>query len=153
MKHPELYIYTMIRLFLLTFIVSLSFFSCKPTKSDKDKERLDEVCNKFMDEFNAGKISEAIQLLKENSVISPAALDTLEIEIERKMNMLLPNYGKMISYEFISEHKIKDFIVRRFYIQKFEKFYLKFDFTLYKSSTGWKITGFEFNEELLELLH
>jgi hypothetical protein len=143
----------MIRLLLLTFIVSLSFFSCKPTKSDKDKERLDEVCNKFMDEFNAGKISEAIQLLKENSVISPAALDTLEIEIERKMNMLLPNYGKMISYEFISEHKIKDFIVRRFYIQKFEKFYLKFDFTLYKSSTGWKITGFEFNEELLELLH
>ena len=106
-----------------------------------------------MDEFNAGKISEAIQLLKENSVISPAALDTLEIEIERKMNMLLPNYGKMISYEFISEHKIKDFIVRRFYIQKFEKFYLKFGFTLYKSSTGWKITGFEFNEELLELLH
>jgi hypothetical protein len=143
----------MIRLFLLTFIASLSFFSCKPTKPDKDKERLDEVCNKFMDEFNAGKISEAIQLLKENSVISPAALDTLEIEIERKMNMLLPNYGKMISYEFISEHKIKDFIVRRFYIQKFEKFYLKFDFTLYKSSTGWKITGFEFNEELLELLH
>ncbi|MCA6493099.1 MAG: hypothetical protein IM572_10525 [Chitinophagaceae bacterium] len=118
---------------------------------DKDKERLDAVCNKFMDEFNAGKTSEAIQLLKENSVISPAVLDTLEIE--RKMNMVLPNYGKMISYEFISEQKIKDFIVRRFYIQKFENFYLKFEFTLYKSSTGWKITGFEFNEELLELLY
>ncbi|MFN9999478.1 MAG: hypothetical protein ACK52X_07645 [bacterium] len=143
----------MIILFLLTFIVSLSFFSCKQTRLDKDKERLDAVCNKFMDEFNAGKTSEAIQLLKENSVISPAVLDTLEIEIERKMNMVLPNYGKMVSYEFISEHKIKDFIVRRFYIQKFENYYLKFQFTLYKSSTGWKITGFEFNEELLELLY
>lgn len=143
----------MIRLILLTFIVSLSFFSCKQTTLGKDKERLDAVCNKFMDEFNAGKTSEAIQLLKENSVISPAVLDTLEIEIERKMNMVLPNYGKMISYEFISEHKIKDFIVRRFYIQKFENYYLKFQFTLYKSSTGWKITGFEFNEELLELLY
>ncbi|MCA6423543.1 MAG: hypothetical protein IM568_12110 [Flavobacterium sp.] len=141
----------MIRLILLTFIVSLSFFSCRQSMPDKDKERLDAVCNKFMDEFNAGKTSEAIQLLKENSVISPAVLDTLEIE--RKMNMVLPNYGKMISYEFISEQKIKDFIVRRFYIQKFENFYLKFEFTLYKSSTGWKITGFEFNEELLELLY
>lgn len=143
----------MIRLFLLTFIVSMSFFSCRQTMPDKDKERLDAVCNKFMDEFNAGKTSEAIQLLKENSVISPAVLDTLEIEIERKMNMVLPNYGKKISYEFIAEHKIKDFIVRRFYIQKFENYYLKFQFTLYKSSTGWKITGFEFNEELLELLY
>ena len=143
----------MIRLILLTFIVSLSFFSCRQTMPDKDKERLDAVCNKFMDEFNAGKTSDAIQLLKENSVISPAVLDTLEIEIERKMNMVLPNYGKMISYEFISEHKIKDLIVRRFYIQKFENYYLKFQFTLYKSSTGWKITGFEFNEELLELLY
>ena len=143
----------MIRLFLLTFIVSMSFFSCRQTMPDKDKERLDAVCNKFMDEFNAGKTSEAIQLLKENSVISPAVLDTLEIEIERKMNMVLPNYGKKISYEFISEHKIKDLIIRRFYIQKFENYYLKFEFTLYKSSTGWKITGFEFNEELLELLY
>lgn len=143
----------MIRLILLTFIVSMSFFSCRQTMPDTDKERLDEVCNKFMDEFNSGTTSKSIQLLKENSVISPAALDTLEIEIERKMNMVLPNYGKMISYEFISEYKIKDFIVRRFYIQKFENYYLKFQFTLYKSSTGWKITGFEFNEELLELLY
>ena len=143
----------MTRLFLLTFIVSMTLFSCRQTKPDKDKKRIDEVCNKFMQEFNSGKSSDAIQLLRENSVLSSADLDTLNNEIERQMKMILPNYGKMISYEFVSEHKIKDFITRRFYILKFEKYYLKFDFTLYKSSTGWTITGFNFNDELLELLY
>ena len=143
----------MIRLFLLTFIVSITLFSCRQTKPDKDKERIDEVCDKFMQEFNSGKTSEAIQILRDNSVLSLASLDTLNHEIDREMKMVLPNYGKMISYEFVSEHKIKDFITRRFYILKFEKYYLKFDFTLYKSNTGWTITGFNFNDELLELLY
>jgi hypothetical protein len=152
-KHHKLNICNMIRLFLLTIIVTLTVSSCRQTKPDKDKERLDEVCNQFMKEFSAGKTTDAVQLLRQNSVLSPVNLDTLDKEIKRQMKLLIPDYGKMISYDFISEHKVKDFITRRFYILKFEKYYLKFDFTLYKSSTGWTITGFNFNEELLELLY
>jgi hypothetical protein len=59
----------------------------------------------------------------------------------------------MLSPEFITERKIKDFLVKRFYILKFDKYYLKFDFTLYKSTSGWTVTGFKYDEDLAELLY
>ena len=59
----------------------------------------------------------------------------------------------MLSSEFITERKIKGFIAQRFYILKFEKYYLKFDFTLYKTNSGWTVTHFEYDEELNEILY
>jgi hypothetical protein len=70
---------------------------------------------------------------------------------------LAPNYlqvaGKILSYDFISERKIKDFITKRFYILKFDKFYLKFDFMLYNNGDKWTITSYAYNEDLIELLY
>src|SRR5688572_2654398 len=121
---------------------SLTFVSCGQTKTDKDNEKINNICDKFMQNFRDGKIPEALQLLKENSIIAHSAVDTLQETISNQMNIILPRYGKILSNEFIIERKIKDFITKRFYILKFEKYFLKFDFTLYKSSTGWTITNF-----------
>jgi hypothetical protein len=136
-------------------IFTFTIFSCgqKKAQVDKDKERLDSVCDKFMQTFRDGNFSGAMETLKQNSVMGNSAIDTLQVTVKEQMNKILPSYGKMLSYEFISEHKIKNFITRRFYILKFDKYYLKFDFTLYNNGNGWTITGFNYNEELLELLY
>lgn len=137
-------------LFLLFTIVSCGQ---KKQSIDKDLERLNVVCDKFMETFASGKTVEAIQLLKQNTVMSPASLDTMQATIMNQMNKIFPAYGNILSPEFIAERKIKDFIAKRFYILKFEKYYLKFDFTLYKSGSGWTVTNFKYNEELVELLY
>ncbi len=136
-------------------IFTVTILSCGQDKApfDKDKERIDAVCDKFMQTFRDGNLSGAMEILKQNSVMGNSAIDTLQQTIKEQMNKILPSYGKMLSYEFISEHKIKNFITRRFYILKFDKYYLKFDFTLYNNGNGWTITGFNYNEELLELLY
>ncbi len=106
-----------------------------------------------MQDFSKGQFKDAIQLLKQNSVIEPEKLDTLQVTIENQAQNVFPAYGKMLSAEFITDHKVKDFIEKRFYILKFEKYPLKVDFTLYKSSNGWTITSFDYNEDLMELLY
>jgi hypothetical protein len=141
---------------LLTAIsLLLTIVSCGQKKQsiDKDLERINVVCDKFMETFASGKTVEAIQLLKQNTVMSSASVDTLQATIADHMNNVFPAYGKMLSPEFITERKIKDFIAKRFYILKFDKYYLHFDFTLYKSSSGWTVTGLKYDEELLELLY
>ena len=85
--------------------------------------------------------------------MTPASIDTLQVTINNQVTQYFPTYGRILSYEFITERKIKDFITRRFYILKFDKYYLKFDFTLYKASTNWTITSFKYDEELVELLY
>ncbi len=143
----------MTRLFTIIISSVLMISSCQQKQIDKDKERINEVCDSFMQEFSSGNIPKAIDLIKQNSVLSPSTLDTIQVQIVNQLNISLPEYGKMISYDFVSEHKVKDYIERRFYILKFEKYYLKFDFTLYKSINGWTITMFNFNDELIELLY
>ncbi|MGO8055899.1 hypothetical protein, partial [Rhizobium leguminosarum] len=86
-------------------------------------------------------------------IINPDTIDNLELTIDKQMNDLAGANGKILSYEFITERKIKDFIAKRFYILKFEKYFLKFDFSLYKTSSGWTITSFNYNSELNELFY
>jgi hypothetical protein len=141
--------------YLTIFIAFICFTACgQTTKSvDPDKEKLNNVCDKFMNEFQEGKTSDAMLLLKRNSVMAVSAIDTLEVTIKNQLDQILPAYGKMISSEFIVERNIKDFISQRLYILRFEKYYLQFQFTLYKTNVGWKITNFKYKEDLLEILY
>lgn len=140
--------------FYFAIICCITLLSCNQPRTDKDKDRIDAVCDKFMQVFKDGKIPDAIQLLKINSVLDSSTIDTLQKQItEQIKGNTFSSYGEIQSYEFVSEHKIKDFIARRFYILKFKKYYLKFNFTLYNNGTGWKITEFLYNDELIELLY
>src|SRR5437762_2494052 len=136
---------------IIAIFLSVIFFSCQRKKlnRDIDKERIDNVCDKFMQTFANGRIVEALQLLKKKI----RTIDSLRITINAQQNNIFPAYGKMLSSEFITERKIKGFIAQRFYILKFEKYYLKFDFTLYRTNSGWTVTHFEYDEELNEILY
>lgn len=140
---------------LNVFFISLILLACgqNTQQIDNDKVRLDNVCDSFMNLFSQGKAHDALQILKANTAMTPASIDTLQVTIDKQMNDYFPAYGKVLSYEFVTERKIKDFITKRFYILKFDKYYLKFDFTFYKASTTWTITNFKYNEELIELLN
>jgi len=140
--------------FLTAIFLSLTLVSCgqSTNKNDKDKDRIDKVCDDFMQTFVSGKVSDALQLLKQNTVMDTSSIDTLQVTIQKQMRDIFPQYGKMVSSEFVKEKKIKDFIAKRFYVIKFSKFFLKADFTLYNNGNGWTITTFHYNEEIDELL-
>ncbi|RYE30989.1 MAG: hypothetical protein EOP48_31685 [Sphingobacteriales bacterium] len=99
------------------------------------------------------RVPEAMGLLKENSTINPAAIDTLESTVRVQMADIIPNYGRILSYEFVLERTIKDFVSKRFYIVKFDKHLLKVDFTLYNNGKEWRIINFNYDENLIEILY
>lgn len=103
--------------------------------------------------FMEGEANNAVLLIKKNTILSSAMIDTLQVTVDNQINSYLPTYGKMRSYELIVERKIKDFLSKRFYILRFDNYYLKFEFTLYKTTSGWKITSFKYDEDLTELLY
>jgi hypothetical protein len=140
---------------LTIFIAFICFSACEQTTKsvDPDKEKLNNVCDKFMKDFQEGKTSDALQLLKRNSIMAVSTVDTLEVTIRNQLDQILPAYGKMISSEFIVEKNIKDFISQRIYILRFEKFYLQFQFILYKTNSGWTITNFNYKEDLIDVLY
>ncbi len=104
-----------------------------------------------MQTFSKGRFTEAIQMLKPISVLGNEQIDSLTQTVKMQMANITPGYGKIITYEYVGEQSIKDFLFKRIYLLQLEKFYLKFTFTIYKSSLGWTITSFIYNEEIDEL--
>jgi hypothetical protein len=99
--------FNMTRFFYAILFFSLILLSCGKAKTDKDKEKINGVCDKFMLDFQHGNIPEVFQLLKINSIMAPAAIDTLQVTVVKQMSSVLSNYGKILSFEFINERKIK----------------------------------------------
>ena len=139
------------RFFCISSLIFI-LLSCNQNSIDKDKERINNECNNFMKAFLNSKVHDAINILRQNSVIAKPQLDTLERTIEAQVKDGFYSYGKMISYDFISEASVKDIISKRFYVLRLENYYLKFEFVLYKSSSKWTITNFQYNDDILEIL-
>lgn len=140
---------------IYAFLLSLTIISCGQNKQqvDKGKEQIDIVCDSVMQTFTNGNYSKAFDILKQNTVMSNSAIDTLKVATANYATNAFSTYGKIRSYEFVSEHKIKNTIAKRFYLLKFDNYYLKFEFTLYNNGERWTITTFAYDESLLELLY
>ena len=136
---------------VISLFLTLTSFGQTKQILDKEKNRIDNVCNSIMQKFVAGEIDKAMELLKKNTVMESSSIDTLKLTIYDQIENVFPQFGEILSFEFVKEKKIKNFIAKRFYIIKFSKFFLKVDFTLYNSGTGWTITSFRYNEEADEL--
>ena len=140
------------RIAALYFSVFLFLHSCNTKEhshdNDSDKIQLTKVCDQIMSYFSDGNYPGAMKLLKQSSLLGNNSIDTLELTIKQQMNKLDYRYGKVISFRFVEDRAIQELLTKRTYLLFFEGNYLKFDFTLYKSKFGWKITTFEYSPEI-----
>ena len=138
----------------LIFILLLSVLSqvavCQ-VSHPKSKQELIAVCDKFMDAFKRGNCTEAYDLIKPYTVIEDYKLDTLAAKSTKQMMGLTSSYGKVISYEQVSEKPVKLVLTRVMYLLKFEKSFVRFRFILYNNESWWTITKFEYNEGIDDL--
>ena len=140
----------MTRLLTVLFL-SLIFMSCN-LSTDAGKDKIDNVCDQIMENLAQEKFSEAMQLFKQNTAITSAKIDSLEVKIENQAKNIFPDYGTMRASGFLTEKRIGNAIAKRFYLLKFDKYYLKFGFTLYNNGKYWLITNFIYDDEVDELL-
>jgi len=139
------------KLLLTTSAILFSQFILSQANTIKDKQGIIKVCDQFMQTFKERKFYDAVQLLKVYSVIDSDVIDTLSSTVEKQMGRT-GAYGKILSYDFLFDKTIKDYLIKKFYALRFEKYMLKFSFTFYFNDNEWKITHFNFDEELDELL-
>ena len=145
----------MTKLTALVFSICL-FCSCNRNESQKknlESESINQVCDNFMQLFSKGNFKEAIGLLKDNSIIADSTLDALQPTIETQISNSVQSYGKITGFEHVRDFSTNGLIIQRIYLLKFEQYFLKFSFTIYKGSKGWTITNFEYNENLIEVLY
>ena len=120
-------------------------------KAFTSRDSLNMYCDKIMHSFGDGKFSEGMQLFKQNSVMDIVTINNLDKTINEQMANILPVYKRIVGYELVEEKAIKNALVRRRYLLKFENYFLTFDFILYNNGTGWTVSNFNYKDEPKEL--
>ena len=98
-----------------------------------------------------GKYSTAVQMLTQKSVLDASVINNVDKTLNDQMPNILPFYGKILSYELVEEKALKNVLVRKRYILKFESYFLSFDFVIYNNGTGWTVSHFYYKDETKEL--
>lgn len=137
--------------YLILPILLFSALMCQAQAVVNDRKAISDTCDKVMKYIESGQEYESIRIMKNNTVISTKVMDDLGLKMKEQMDVAVTNYGRVLSWQFVKEKTIGDYLVRRLYILRFERYYLKYAFTLYKGARGWMITGFVYNEEIDEL--
>lgn len=139
-------------IFTLCFLLITASVCAQDDVTPKGKEEINKACEQFMTAFKNGKFSDALSLLKQYSVIDHDAIDGLEATMKQQMKEAAPKYGKVLGFEFAKEKSFKNSVVNRYYLLKFERYYIRVTFTLYNNGSGWLITNFDYDDEIGDLM-
>jgi hypothetical protein len=141
----------MTRYFFIALLAFVTVNTYGQLKGDTSRTTINMVCDRFMQDFKEGKYSDGIQLLKQNSIMGNSFLDNLDQTVNNQLKNIETNYHKIVGYELIEEKSVKNIVVRRRYLLKFELYFLTFDFYLYNNGSSWTISGFYYKDEQKEL--
>jgi len=100
----------------------------------------------FFNTVLSGKISDAYDQLFIGSSI-PSDKPQAVAMLKQQTKNGLPIYGKLLTYEYISEEKFGTSIVRYVYVLKSEKAPTTWEFFFYKAKENWFLANVIFNDQ------
>ena len=65
--------------------------------------------------------------------------------------MVSERFGNIIGTNFIKDKAVKEHILRKIYVIKFEKHMIRVLFTYYNNGNGWILNGFKWDDQFEEL--
>ena len=97
------------------------------------------------------EIQKAFTELKKYWLLPEIELTQLESQTIEQFNIVSERFGKTIGYDFIGDKTIKDYVLRKIYVIRFEKHIIRVLFTFYKNDKGWILNEFKWDDQLEEL--
>ena len=98
-----------------------------------------------------GDIHGGLKMIKPCTIVPSAEFDAMVGKATLQLPAITQRFGKSLGHDFITESKVGESLVRLIYIQRYECHAMRWRFLLYKSSTGWVINSFHFDDRIHEL--
>ena len=139
----------LVTIIISTLFTSISFAQKKILKNTKS---ITEQAENVMSALDKLDFEVAFSELKKNWHLPENELDQLESLTIKQFNSVSDRFGKTKGYEFITDLKINDFLLRKVYILKFKRHMIRVLFTYYNSGEGWIINSFKWDDTIDTLL-
>lgn len=137
-----------INFILLISIISINCFS--QNKFLKSISESQELSRNVSELFSQNKVSNGIDNLSKYWPLPKNELDALEEKTIRYLNLIEARFGKSLGCLKVNEEKIADIAIRETYLVRYSMSAIRLKFTYYKSSEGWLLNAFEWDDSFSE---
>ena len=104
--------------------------------------------DKIMARVAKGDLSGAFDVMKPYVVITEAELQGAALQSKAQREQYSNRYGKPIGYELFKEKRVGESLIRFIYGEKTEKHVLPWMLVYYKTSSGWVLNSFMWNDQI-----
>lgn len=107
--------------------------------------------DKIMSHIGGGELDKAFNELKSTSLVTETEIDSVAIQSKAQRQKYAKFYGDSIGYEFIREQQVGESLLHLQYIEKTNMHAFPWSFYYYKTSKGWKLNTFNWNDQIKNL--
>ncbi len=136
---------------LLFFAFSFLAVAQVPVKTLKDIEQVKKLSTEAANLFKDKKIKESVEKMRPYWPIEDEEIAAFQEKTEGYMTMLISSYGVVEGVQKLKEETISDFAFRETYVLRYQYSAIRLTFTYFKSSQGWILNSFKWDEEYEEL--
>ena len=133
----------------MAICLGLSFGASADTL--KNEGDLRALGDRVMSALTTRGVSAAFEAMKPYALVTGAEFDSLSLASKSQRDQFGSRYGKTIGFEFISQTRVGESLIRLTYIEKTEKHALPWVFYFYKTPTGWALNSFVWNDRMQQL--
>lgn len=117
----------------------------------KDSTAVAEHGDKFMDLLSKKAFKDAFNALDEYSRLSKNEIGRLSSKMRKQITGFSKDFGKILGKSFIQEERIRDLLIHRTYLLRYEDHPVRFHLVYYRSSKGWIFDHIRWNKGVFEL--
>jgi hypothetical protein len=147
------WIVTLMKKFITTLAIALLASSQVSADALKTEADVRLHADKIMVKVANGDLSGAFEVLKPYVVISESEFQSAALQSKAQREQYSNRYGKSIGYELFKEKRMGESLIRFVYGEKTERHVLPWIFVYYKTSSGWVLNSFMWNDQVATLFN
>jgi hypothetical protein len=137
---------------VLSMIITVFFIQSTLGQSAMNsKDELSKHSEAVMKLLKESQFQKAFIELKKHWPLPENEMIQLQSQMIKQFNLVADRFGDIIEYDFIRDEIIKDYVVKKIYVLKFDKHMIRILFTYYKNNDGWILNTFKYDDEFEEL--
>lgn len=129
-------------------IWALLFSSISAADTLKDKEAAKDLVLSIMKLVGKGEVENGLKLAKPYLIIPDHEFEGVLNTLKMQAPVIEQRFGKTLGMEFSQIQEVGDSLMLIMYIQKFEKYMMRWKFYFYKPSDGWVLNTFNTDDQI-----
>jgi hypothetical protein len=139
------------RLFFTVVLIGAFATSAGAQSRLKDEAAVRKLSDDVMKKLSSGDLEAGLRLAKPYLVIPDAEFEAMLGQAKLQSPAMSQRFGRNVGYEFVREEKAGTVWIRIVQLNLYEKHSTRWNFYFYRTSTGWVLNSFNFDDNIRAL--